>query len=91
MKFKKMAEMPKLRFPKKYFQVLELLGAEPELEEDMAVCNELDLKDAITNLEIHIEDDIFDNDEEVFRAIDELGLKPYHLLEHLRRFIKTEK
>lgn len=91
MNYKAIEKMPKVTFHKKYFKVLELLGAEPEIEEDMAVCNDLDLKDAITNLEIHIEDDIFDNDEEVFRAIDELGLKPYHLLEHLRRFIKTEK
>ena len=90
-KFKKMKEMPKVKFPKKYFQVLDLLGAEPEIEEDMVVCNDLDLNDAVCNLEIHIEDPgLFSNDEEVFSAIDKLGIQPYHLLAYLQRFMKEK-
>jgi len=86
-KFKKMAEMPKLRFHKKYFEVLDLLGAEPEIEEDMAVCNTLDLKDAICNLKIHIEEPgLISGEEEVFEAIDKLGIQPYHFLGYLRHF-----
>ena len=86
-KFKKMAEMPKVKFPKKYFDVLDLLGAEPEIEDDMAVCNKLDLNDAVTNLEIHIEEPgLIGEEEEVDNAIDKLGIQPYHLLGYLRHF-----
>jgi predicted HTH transcriptional regulator len=90
MKYKAIEKMPKITFHKKYFEVLDLLGAEPEMINDEVVCNELDLKDAVTNLEIHIEDDIFDNDEVVFAAIDKLGIQPYHLLAYLQRFMKAE-
>lgn len=90
-KFKKMKEMPKVKFHKKYFEVLDLLGAEPEMINDEVVCNDLDLKDAVTNLEIHIEDPgLFSNDEEVFAAIDKLKIQPYHLLAYLQRFMKEK-
>ena len=90
-KFKKMAEMPKLKFPKMYFQVLDLLGAEPELEDDMAVCNQLDMNDAIANLEIHIENpEIYqpEDHEKVMTEIWKLGLKDYQLLAYFKKFYK---
>lgn len=91
MKYKAIEKMPKVKFPKKYFEVLDLLGAEPELEDDMVVCNDLDLNDAICNLEIHIEEPgLISSEEEVFAAIDKLGIQPYHLLGYLRRFMKEK-
>ena len=90
-KFKKIKEMPKLRFPKMYFQVLDLLGAEPEIEDDMAVCNQLDFNDAVANLEIHVEDpEIYQPEvhEKVMAAIKKLGLECYQLLSYLNKFYK---
>ena len=81
--------MREIKINKKYFKVLDLLGGEPEIIDDEVVCNELDLQDAATNLEIHIEDPgVYSNDAEVFAAIDELGIESYQMLELIRHFIK---
>ena len=91
MKYKKIKEMPKIRFHKMYFQVLDLLGAEPEIEDDMAVCNQLDLNDAVTNLEIHVEDpEIYqpEDHEKVMTEIWKLGLEGYQLLGYFKKFYK---
>lgn len=91
MKYKKIEQMPKLRFPKMYFDVLDLLGAEPELEDDMAVCNQLDFNDAVTNLEIHIEDaELYQpaDHEKVMAEIKKLNLQDYQLLAYFRKFYK---
>lgn len=90
-KFKKIKEMPKLRFPKMYFDVLDLLGAEPELEGHLVVCNQLDMNDAVTNLEIHIEEpEIYQpsDHEKVMAEIKKLGLEGYQLLDYFRKFYK---